>query len=554
MSAVGQVTELLSMIGVIADASEHHVIREFFELFKTPWELYRSGRRYDVIICSGDGTIPHNSAKLILIYAGRQISLDTNREIEVISRAAEKTFLLCQDIRVPIYGECVTFSERRADFLQDKGSAKAAMHVEQSPLGLRVRLGYDLFGEVRTLLTVGQPAANAGVPALELHIDILRKLIVSGGVPLLEISPAPEGYRFIACLTHDVDHPSIRNHFFDHTMFGFLYRALIGSITRVCRGRNTLHDLLSNWWAVAKLPFIYLGIAKDIWSIVDSYASVEKELPSSFFVIPFRDCPGWLSDVAAPKRRASSYRAADIALELRSLSAAGREIGVHGIDAWHDPNKARSELEEISRITGTSNMGIRMHWLYYDQESPAVLESVGFDYDSTVGYNETVGYRAGTTQAYRPLGCKRLIELPLHIMDTALFYPSYLNLHSTEAGKLVSSIIDNAVQFGGVVTVNWHDRSTAPERCWADFYINVVRELKNRGAWFATAADAVAWFRKRREAIPQKFTGETDLSNVNAAVGSSKSLPALHLQLHHSRKSTDIYNLTHNSSVESHAH
>ena len=36
------------MIGVIADSAEQDVVREFFELFKTPWEFYRRDRRYDV--------------------------------------------------------------------------------------------------------------------------------------------------------------------------------------------------------------------------------------------------------------------------------------------------------------------------------------------------------------------------------------------------------------------------------------------------------------------------------------------------------------------------
>ena len=72
------------------------------------------------------------------------------------------------------------------------------------------RIGYDLFAEIRTLLTVGQPAAYASIPTLDLHIALLRDLIVASGAPLVEIPPVPEGYRFIACLTHDVDHPSIR--------------------------------------------------------------------------------------------------------------------------------------------------------------------------------------------------------------------------------------------------------------------------------------------------------------------------------------------------------
>ncbi len=108
------------------------------------------------------------------------------------------------------------------------------------------RIGYDLFSEVRTLLTVGQPPANANMPALELHIAFLRDLITGCGVPLVEIPPVPDGYRFIACLTHDVDHPSIRRHKWDHTMFGFLYRAIFGSLRNLIRGRMSVQDLLTN--------------------------------------------------------------------------------------------------------------------------------------------------------------------------------------------------------------------------------------------------------------------------------------------------------------------
>ena len=33
--------------------------------------------------------------------------------------------------------------------------------------------------------------------------------------------------------------------------------------------------------------------------------------------------------------------------------------------------------------------------------------------------------------------------------------------------------MDNASEFGGVLTVIWHDRSHGPERFWGDFYIKL---------------------------------------------------------------------------------
>src|SRR5262249_17193575 len=159
----------------------------------------------------------------------------------------------------------------------------------------------------------------------------------------------------------------------------------------------------------------------------------------------------------APAKRASCYCAAEIAAEIRQLRSEGHEVGLHGIDAWHDSSRGREELQEIRRITGAQELGVRMHWLYFDSKSPAVLEAVGVDYDWSVGYNEAVGYRAGTAQVYQPLGATRLLELPLHIMDTALFFPRRQNLLPSEARAAIGPIINHALRYGGVITVNWHD-------------------------------------------------------------------------------------------------
>ena len=39
--------------------------------------------------------------------------------------------------------------------------------------------------------------------------------------------------------------------------------------------------------------------------------------------------------------------------------------------------------------------------LFLLPESPRQLEAAGFDYDSTWGYNNAVGYRPGTSQVFR---------------------------------------------------------------------------------------------------------------------------------------------------------
>jgi hypothetical protein len=172
-----------------------------------------------------------------------------------------------------------------------------------------------------------------------------------------------------------------------------------------------------------------------------------------------------------------------------------------------------------------------MHWLYFDMHSPATIEAGGADYDSTVGYNETIGYRAGTTQAYKPIDTERLLELPMHVMDTALFYPSHLNLTPGQARGRVAQLLDHAQRSGGCVTVNWHDRSIAAERQWGEFYVNLVEEMQRREAWFASVSQAVAWFRMRRSAQFENVS-EAGAVGFKIAMEGNRDVPDLQLRVH----------------------
>ena len=323
-------------------------------------------------------------------------------------------------------------------------------------------------------------------------------------------------------------------------MFGFLYRALIGSVVNFCRARRSLRQVAFNWKAAFSLPLVFAGLAKDFWNQLDRYLALEKDLASTFFVIPTKGDPGVDSDGRANGKRAARYALTDIADDLQKLSAANREIAVHGIDAWRDNAKGRDERERIQQVTGASDeIGVRMHWLYFGAQTAMLLEKAGFDYDSTIGYNETIGYRAGTSQVFKHPDVDHLLELPLHIMDTALFYPSYMNLSDEQARAAMLPLIENAASFGGVLTINWHDRSLGPERLWADAYVTLLRDLRTRTPWFATAAQTVAWFRKRRATSFVNGTQQSGSIRVHPATDpTATGLPPLTLRVYNSASSS----------------
>jgi hypothetical protein len=517
------------MIGVVVDPAEQDVASEFFELFKTPWELYREHRHYDVLLCTRDFPGDEN-AKLVVYYSARNLKCDTQERTAPCSSASR--ILLYREERIPIYGYVATFPNQ-SQLLIDEDLRESAGYLRRSGDTVFARLGYDLFAEVQKLLTAGQPIANAHIPTLELHISLLRNLMRESRIPFVEVPPTPDGYGFIACLTHDVDHPSLRQHRWDHTVFGFLYRAVFVSLRNFTRGQIPFGDLVRNWTAAFKLPLVQLNLSKDLWTEFDDcYRELEKGVCSTFFVIPFKNQPGFCRSGPAPSYRAARYGAKDISGAIDKMIASGCEVGVHGIDAWMDSERGCEEIEEIRGLTGVTDVGVRMHWLYYDEDSPLILEKLGAAYDATVGYNETVGYRAGTTQSYKALQTKRLMELPLHVMDTALFYPSYLGLSPSQARSVMDRMMDNVMRLGGCFTVNWHDRSVLPERCWDGSYSELLADLKQRGAWFSTVGQAVNWFKKRRSVVFEDDHAEHDAIGAKATGNYSDDLPGLRLRIY----------------------
>ena len=518
------------MIGIISRNEERSIVGEFFELFKTPWEFYRHDSSYDVVLSTAESkNIPN--ARLLLMFGSEKKEVDDEKKIKYYA-SQESRIVECEERNLPIYGDLLTFHEPEDPLIRTKETHEA-VGVEIKKSGKRIiRIGYDLFKEIGFLLNSGQPAAHAAIPTLEIHIDMLRKWILRAGIPLIEIPPVPARYRFIACLTHDVDFFGIRNHRFDHTMYGFIYRALFGSLIGFSRGLISGKILVKNWKAALSLPLVYLGIMKDFMIQFDRYIELEQGLSSTYFFVPWKNTSGQKGSGRAPKKRATKYDITDVVPEIKKLVACGSEVALHGIDAWHDSERGRAELERISQVIGDSRIGVRMHWLYFSENSSKALDQAGFVYDSTIGYNDAVGYRSGTSQVFRLPGTSHIVELPLIVMDTAMFYPQRMNLREPQAFQLCNEFINDLRTYGGVLTVNWHERSLAPERNWDDFYIKLLHILKLENVWFATAMQVVNWFKKKRSITFKKVCYTEDTVRICVAGSNQDKVPDLVLRVH----------------------
>lgn len=517
------------MIGVISKPEQTAAVEEFFQLFKTPWEFAQPGREYGVLLCTLENP-PATEAALVILSTPAATNRDVTLGLQSGRRSAGGIGLL-DGGRFPLYGEtaCLAGGDGTPVIRGDSGTLAIRQRLGAQTI---VRLGYDLFAEVEHLLCVGQPPDNALVPTLDRHIELLRSWMIEAGVSFVEIPPVPAGKDFMVSLTHDIDFIGIRRHLFDHTMFGFLLRSTVGALKDVARGKIPVSRLLRIWWAVLKLPFVYLGLAKDFWLPFPWLMEVEKNLPSTYYFIPFK---GRAGDKLAGKdasRRACAYDVSEIPEWTKALREAGCEIGVHGIDAWHDAARGRDEIARVTAVTGNKKPGIRMHWLKWNDDSYRVLEEAGYSYDSTSGYNEAVGFRNGTAQVFRPLGRRELLEMPMHIQDGALFYPGRMDLNESRAWELCEQVITSIRRAGGVATLLWHDRSHGPERFWGEFYARLVGKLRGMNVWFASGQQVTDWFRLRRSVNFRAVAGTRGLDGLELYSTSCGPLPAVTVRIH----------------------
>jgi len=169
------------MIGVIAQAAERGVVEEFFQLFKTPWEFYREGRSYDVVVVTAD-EVPDVDAKLVLVY-GAELKRRDPVATTLTALSEGRTVLIdYQGSRVPVYGAVRVFEKGEGGIPCITADAGIVGVKVPSSDCTMLRLGYSLFREVEYLLSVGQPPENAHTPTLDMHIMMLRDWILDAGL------------------------------------------------------------------------------------------------------------------------------------------------------------------------------------------------------------------------------------------------------------------------------------------------------------------------------------------------------------------------------------
>jgi len=141
--------------------------------------------------------------------------------------------------------------------------------------------------------------------------------------------------------------------------------------------------------------------------------------------------------------------------------------------------------------------GYRSHYLCFDyQKSFKILEQAGIQYDSTLGYWESIGFRAGISFPFYPFNIEenrpfRVLEIPLIVMDTTLYSKKAMNLTPNSAVRRLKRMVNLAERYQSHLSLLWHNVNFDPIDFpfWGSVYWSILRYAIKKNGWITTLND-----------------------------------------------------------------
>jgi peptidoglycan/xylan/chitin deacetylase (PgdA/CDA1 family) len=352
------------------------------------------------------------------------------------------------------------------------------------------------FSRLHELGVLEQPLVN------QLVLQLQRRIAAWCDARGVRIEPVPrwkDGARFAVALTHDVD---------DVQLYSIrLALRLLAHGPRSYAVRKGLDTALRT--------LARAGRARDPYWNFERWAGEESRRG-------FRSCFYFCPPAPRSRHEYDAHYTMDDALEFegrrttvrgmaRALAERGFEIGLHGAYLSHlDAEELARERRQIEEAVGRPIAGIRQHFLRFEAARTWHAQArAGFGYDTTLGYNEAIGFRAGVAAPFPAWDAEHgapldLLELPLTAMDGALFRT--MKLDAAAAAAKVREHLERVEAVGGLAVLLWHPNAAAEEHFpgWWTCYLAALDHIAARGAWVATPAEIAAWWRERNARLAAK--------------------------------------------------
>jgi hypothetical protein len=235
-------------------------------------------------------------------------------------------------------------------------------------------------------------------------------------------------------LTHDIDGVGIP----------FEMRASVGHTVKRRHPLATVRDLTS----------IFTGVEPIELALVRTLAEISKArgFHSAFF---------WKGSPRSPKDSGYDPTHPKVKRVLSHLKDQGFELGVHpGYATFGSREGLCKEVDLLREALGVQEVGGRQHYLRWSPHTWLDWEACGLVYDSTLGFADYFGFRAGTAYPFKPWSLAEnrelnLLEMPLIVMDCTPV--KYMGLSREEGLSRIRDCVRRTAIAGGVFTMLWHN-------------------------------------------------------------------------------------------------
>lgn len=148
--------------------------------------------------------------------------------------------------------------------------------------------------------------------------------------------------------------------------------------------------------------------------------------------------------------------------------------------------------EELDKLEGFSANGFRVRYLNFRYQNLfKVLEQAKIKYDSSIGFDERIGYRAGISYPFQPYNMEEnrpfnVLEIPLIVLDEALFKQTGSNYK--KAMRRMNQLIAIAKKHRSHFSICWHTHmfDLAAHPYLARLYWRTLQNAKLNGAWLCS--------------------------------------------------------------------
>jgi len=308
----------------------------------------------------------------------------------------------------------------------------------------------------------------------------------------------PNNKPYAVCITHDIDHVSRYNILQN-------FETITKAVKTMTRGRMKKNLSMG----VDSFLNVFCGLTKssDPYSNLDLIYNVEKRsnIRSTLFFPPEKVEKRHYSDCVYRFRDKITFYDKKICIEeiVKIFKRDGFEIGLHSqwyaLDSIDDFLKEKTQLENLLNENILSH---RAHFLRFDNKrSPEIYKRAGILYDSTLGFNDNIGFRRGTSYPfylYDINNNKKLdvLEIPLIIQDSAMFVKTKgMRIEREMALRYIYEIKERVKNTGGVLTVLWHPHEMRNEEYYLTF-MDMIKMLKEDDPWFGTMSEIGEWWKK----------------------------------------------------------